>query len=203
MNLTGGDLSDELERDLRIYIRYTQTLTSSGVATTYSASFPGPNASGNFVKDTSANYAWTTSSTAVTGILGRLSDSAGTVTDIRVMLVDEGAREGTDYYLVPKEGRNPLDIFNPWVIGGIERAGYQPFVEKDVTPGGTSTGLVQFSDFTIHDDANKPPWIELQVANNSQTLTGLDNSEAYEAEVRGVSALGNTCLLYTSPSPRD
>ena len=71
MNLTGGDLSDELERDLRVYIRYTFT-TTGGVATTYTASFPGPNHSNNQVKDTSANYSWRAAPTDVTGSFGFL-----------------------------------------------------------------------------------------------------------------------------------
>ena len=189
MTLTGGDLSDALETDLRIHIRVHQPSSN----TVRTVEIPAPNYSSNITRDDSANYSWVVNSATWPGI-GEMVGISGTATtsDVTVLFVDNGARVGTDYYLVPKEGRNPLDIFNPWIIGGIERAGFQPFVEKDVTPGGTSTGLVQFSDFTIHDDANKPPWIELQVANNRQTITGLDNSEAYEAEVRGVSALGDT-----------
>ena len=185
MNLTGGDLSDDLERDLRVYIRYVDSQGN-----VRSGSFPGPNASNNPVKDTSANYSWQASSGDVSGSLGQLV--VGNATDVRVLLVDEGAREGTDYFLVPKENRNPADIFNPWLLGGVEKVGFQPFVEKDVKAGETNDGLVQFSDFIIYDDANKPPWIELQVANNRQTITGLSNDEAYEGEVRGVTALGDT-----------
>ena len=187
MTITGGNLSDEVATSLRIRFRSWHN------GRLHILEIPGPNAARNSLKDTTAPYAWTflLSADERSPMESTLNGFVGG-TDAYIALIDEDARVGSDYFYIPIEGRDPNNLLNPWVVGGVETVGLRPFVERLVKAGETAEGLVQFSDFTIHDDANKPDWIELQVANNQQTITGLSNNESYEGEVRAVSALGNT-----------
>ena len=187
-----GELTDVMEENLEIHIYALQSTRSR------KAIISGPNAAASTAKDATEPYQWTANITYEDwGPLGLAQDVGPT--GWKIMFVDDGARRGTDIILFDGANRNPNDPLNPWVRGGVEKIGLRPFVEKQVATGQTNAGKVQFSDFIIYDNANKPDWIELSLTDTAQQLTMLSNAEAYEVQAAAITAIGQTAFAASDP----
>ena len=86
------------------------------------------------------------------------------------------------------------------------RAGLKPLLISGLEPGGQLTITTDVENFPGFEDPIQGPWLMEQMREQAKAVgTDLveDHIKSVNLKSKPFEAIGDGCLLYTSPSPRD